>query len=215
MRTGTLIIAGCILLLAGNGHGIDLEKYRARKARQQKVVLEQAKSAARSWNFSEAEDLLERAENMNYAPARVEAVRELLARERSRKAEQDRRAMLAEQRSRRSSASSSGGSSSGCSHHVCLNFDGPGSEVHAQVSLSPPSGAEIASGRGTANVCVASYGSHCTGGRYQFTYVNNASWVGQADYREFSGSFSVPSGASDCTVLIQGGFSASVSVSCN
>lgn len=202
-------------------YGIDREKYKARKARQQKVLLVQAKEAARSWKFAEAEELLEQAGNMNHSSREIEAVQQLITDERAEQAEQRRRENETEQnritrsKQQQQATPSTTSSSSSCSQLVSFSFDGPGAEHSASVQLGVPVYRSILNGRGTSNVSVVADGNDCIGGEYTFTYSNNASWTGGSEQRSYSGSFVVPPSASYCSVTISQGFSATIGVSCD
>lgn len=210
-----------IVLLTSNALAIDREKYKSLKARQQKVVLEQAKAAATEWRFGQAKELLERAGNMNYSPEKIQAVEQLIAAERSKQAEQKRRQrdterqrITASQQKQRKSRTPTDSSGS-CSKLVNIEFDGPGAEHNASVGMWIPSGCYILNGKGTSNVSVG-IDSGCIGGGYTFNYTNNTSWTGGSEQRSYSGSFSVPSSASYCFVSISEGFTgSSVNVSCD
>ncbi len=89
---------------------------------EQDELLARAKQEARSWNFGAAESDLEQAEQKDYAPDKIKAVRDLIAKERAAKAEkerreEERRRKEEEQRRlaevRRNRAMQGGGSSSG------------------------------------------------------------------------------------------------------
>ncbi len=215
------------LSLSATSYAIDYDKYKKRKARQQIGVLEAAKKAADKWEFDKAEELLEKAKNMSYAPDKVKSVKKVIKNERFAKSEKERQAREAKEREyaeqqrrqqrqqRQQSRSSSSASSSGCSHFVSFSFDGPGPEHSSRIQISGPSGIYI-NGNGSSSVSAESYGG-CIGGSYSFSYANNADWihVGDPDYRSYSGRFSVPSTASICSVTISDGFGVDVYVNCN
>jgi len=102
-----------------------------------------------------------------------------------------------------------------CSHFVSFSFDGPGFEHSASIQLNGPQNVYI-EGNGTSNINAATHSKRdCVGGNYTFVYSNNTSLVGGiSDERSFSGSFSIPSSASHCSVDIIDSFTVGVNVSC-
>ena len=126
-----------VLLFAVDGFAIDYDKYKKKKKRQQTSVLEYAKKAANDWEFEKADKLLKQAKNMAYAPDKVEAVDELIGKQRFAKSEKERkerealaekkrkeklaRARQRERENQRRYSSSNGGSSSQVDY-VMVNF---------------------------------------------------------------------------------------------
>ncbi len=219
MKLRKYIIAGLLILLWGNqpnGAGaFDFDDLEALEQSEQVELLEEARKAAKAWEFTRAESFLKQARHKAYAPGEIELVANLVAKERAAKAEQERKSREDEQRrlaAQRQRPSSSGGSS-GCSKFVAFSFDGPGPEYGARIELSVPSG-QYVNGNGSSSVSVGA-DRGCVGGTYTFSYGNNASWTGGTDRRTYSGSMSISSSASHCSVIISEGFSTDIYVSCD
>jgi hypothetical protein len=88
-----------------------------------------------------------------------------------------------------------------CSDFVGFSFDGPGADNSPQIAMSGPTGTYQTGASGSSIFFASS--SSCIGGRYQFTYTNNARWVGgsEPDFRTYSGSVEIPNDAENCSIL--------------
>ncbi len=91
MKIQRLIVTCLALMLTVNTYAIDYDKYKKRKARQQIGVMEAAKKAADDWEFDKAEELLEKAQNMSYAPDKIKSVKKVIKTERFVKSEKERK----------------------------------------------------------------------------------------------------------------------------
>lgn len=189
-----------VLLFAVDGFAIDYDKYKKKKKRQQTSVLEYAKKAANDWEFEKADKLLKQAKNMAYAPDKVEAVDELIGKQRFAKSEKERkerealaekkrkeklaRARQRERENQRRYSSSNGGSSSQVDY-VMVNFSSTCgfalcSDKNLRISGGPGSFSPSYSGAATGAI---HKGYNGLAGRYN--------WSAQLDNKVCSGSFNL------------------------
>jgi hypothetical protein len=100
-----------LALVAGLVHGANAgavdralydqyQGYKQRQQRGQQEVLEQARAAARNWDFAEAEKQLATARNMAYTPDDLRAVEQLIADNRAAKAAKEEGERVAAERAR-------------------------------------------------------------------------------------------------------------------
>ncbi len=202
MNFKQLFLSSILLLFTVNCVAIDYDKYKKRKARQQVSVLEHAKKAANDWEFEKADKLLKQAQNMAYAPDKVEAVGELIGKQRFAKSEKERkeREALAEKKrkerlarkrqqerenQRRYSSSNSPGSSSSQLDYVMVNFSSTCgfalcSDKNLSISGGPGSFSPSFSGAASGAI---HKGYNGLAGRYN--------WSAQLDNKTCSGSFNL------------------------
>lgn len=101
MKIQQLVFLCLVLCVSISVSALDYDKYKKRKANQQKSVLSAAKKAAKDWDFDKAEKLLKQAQNMAYTPDKVEAVDALIGSERSAKAKKERKEREAREEKKR------------------------------------------------------------------------------------------------------------------
>lgn len=121
--TGTLAIP-----VAPTAQAISFEEVERLDKAEQSELLERARQAARSWDFSAAQRYLGQARNKGYAPKDIKAVETLIAQNQSAKAADDERKRRAEEERRQrelvAQQGSSGGGSGGDLNTVIVKVEG-------------------------------------------------------------------------------------------
>lgn len=79
-----------LLAFTLSAHAIDLKRLNKIQKLQQQNMLQQARNAAKAWNFTKAKEWLNKAEKQSYNPKAIKEVEQLISNERQAKATEEK-----------------------------------------------------------------------------------------------------------------------------